>query len=101
MSELEEVKRMKAPSQKQADKVIINRGERAMRQGEQMRQQMGVPANRVKDPMLNAQPKAEPSSYKKGGLVKKTGMAKVHKGEMVLTKKQVAKKKASKSCKKK
>lgn len=27
-------------------------------------------------------------SYKKGGMVKKTGLAKVHKGEKVLTKKQ-------------
>ena len=26
--------------------------------------------------------------FKKGGMVKKTGMAKVHKGERVLTKKQ-------------
>lgn len=31
---------------------------------------------------------ASPSSFKKGGKVKKTGMAKVHKGERVLTKKQ-------------
>lgn len=30
-------------------------------------------------------------SYKKGGVVKKTGMAKVHKGERVLTKKQARK----------
>jgi hypothetical protein len=28
---------------------------------------------------------AEPSSYKKGGKVKRTGVAKVHKGEIVLT----------------
>ena len=32
---------------------------------------------------------SEPKSYAKGGMVKKTGMAKVHKGEKVLTKKQV------------
>ena len=31
---------------------------------------------------------ASPSSYKHGGLVKKSGMAKVHKGERVLTKSQ-------------
>lgn len=31
---------------------------------------------------------AKPSSYKKGGVVKKGGQAKVHKGERVLTKKQ-------------
>jgi hypothetical protein len=31
---------------------------------------------------------AVPDSYKKGGKVKKTGLALVHKGEKVLTKKQ-------------
>lgn len=31
---------------------------------------------------------AEPDSYKRGGTVRKTGMAKVHKGERVLTKRQ-------------
>lgn len=31
---------------------------------------------------------ADPSGYKKGGTVKKSGMAKVHKGEKVLTKRQ-------------
>jgi hypothetical protein len=30
----------------------------------------------------------DPGTYKKGGKVKKTGLAKVHKGERVLTKKQ-------------
>lgn len=39
-------------------------------------------------------PKAIPSSFKKGGKVKKTGMAKVHKGEVVLTKEQVKKRQA-------
>jgi len=34
---------------------------------------------------------ANPGSYKKGGKVKKTGMALVHKGEVVLTAKQAAK----------
>lgn len=33
-----------------------------------------------------------PGGFKKGGMVKKTGMALVHKGEKVLTKKQQAKK---------
>lgn len=33
-------------------------------------------------------PMAEPDSYKRGGIVKKTGMAKVHKGERMLTKSQ-------------
>lgn len=35
--------------------------------------------------------KAQPSSYKKGGKVRKTGKAKVHKGERVLTVKQTKK----------
>lgn len=41
--------------------------------------------------------KAKPSSFKKGGIVYRTGMAKVHKGEKVLTVKQqkAAKKKSS------
>ena len=34
---------------------------------------------------------AKPNSYKKGGKVKKTGVAKVHKNERVLTVKQTAK----------
>ena len=33
---------------------------------------------------------ASPASFAKGGAVKKTGLAKVHKGERVLTAKQVA-----------
>ena len=33
-------------------------------------------------------PMASPPSYKKGGKVKKTGMALVHKGERVMTRKQ-------------
>lgn len=37
-----------------------------------------------------AAPMASPSSFAKGGLVRKTGMAKVHKGEKILTAKQVA-----------
>lgn len=40
-----------------------------------------------------ATPKAVPGSFKRGGVVQKTGMAKVHKGERVLTVKQAAKKK--------
>jgi hypothetical protein len=35
-------------------------------------------------------PLSHPSSFKKGGVVKKTGFAKLHKGEIVLTKKQAA-----------
>lgn len=34
---------------------------------------------------------ADPSGYKKGGKVKKTGMAKVHKNERILTRKQARK----------
>lgn len=34
---------------------------------------------------------AKPSSYSKGGKVKRSGRAKVHKGERVLTKKQTRK----------
>jgi hypothetical protein len=45
-----------------------------------------------------SKPTAKPSSYKKGGTVQKTGMAKVHKGEKVLT---VAQVKAAKKKKKK
>ena len=33
-------------------------------------------------------PLARPSSYKKGGTVRKTGLAKLHKGEVLLTKKK-------------
>jgi hypothetical protein len=33
-------------------------------------------------------PLSRPSSYKMGGVVKKTGLAKLHKGELVLTKKK-------------
>jgi len=33
-------------------------------------------------------PMASPSTFAKGGVVKKTGLAKVHKGEKVLTAKQ-------------
>jgi hypothetical protein len=35
-------------------------------------------------------PLSRPSSFKKGGVVKKTGFAKLHKDEVVLTKKQAA-----------
>ncbi len=42
---------------------------------------------------------ASPDSYKRGGTVKRTGMAKVHKGERVLTKRQ-AKRYRKGGCKK-
>ena len=38
--------------------------------------------------LKNPQPQAKPNSYKKGGKVRKSGVAKVHKGERVLTTKQ-------------
>jgi hypothetical protein len=37
---------------------------------------------------VNPSDQAKPNSYKKGGKVKKSGQAKVHKGERVLTTKQ-------------
>lgn len=57
----------------------------------------GAAAQRGKDPLLTA----KPSSYKKGGKVQKTGTAKVHKGEVVLTKKQAKKPAIKKAMKKK
>jgi hypothetical protein len=50
--------------------------------------QLGAAAKKKAEKML-----AEPPSYNKGGTVKKTGMALVHKGEKVLTAKQAKKKK--------
>jgi hypothetical protein len=44
---------------------------------------LGLPGQ-VQPPM----PGAVPGAFKRGGRVKKTGMAKVHKGEKVLTAKQ-------------
>lgn len=46
-------------------------------------------------------PKITNDSYKKGGKVKQTGMALVHKGERVLTKKQAAKPAVKRAIKKK
>lgn len=40
---------------------------------------------------VNVGTKAKVKGYKKGGKVKKTGLAKVHKGERVLNKKQTQK----------
>jgi hypothetical protein len=45
----------------------------------------------TRQPPVQNQPAAQPNSYKKGGKVRKTGVAKVHKGERVLTKKQTKK----------
>lgn len=53
------------------------------------------PRLRTKAPKLTVAPKLEmasPPSFKCGGEVKKTGMALVHKGEKVLTKKQQGRK---------
>ena len=52
----------------------------------------GTVGNALKvDDRHNSIIRSKPGSYKKGGKVKKTGMAKVHKGERVLTKKQTKK----------
>ena len=53
------------------------------------------PVNKIttSDPTLGElYPSAMPSGFKKGGKVKKTGVALVHKGERVLTAKQAKKK---------
>lgn len=49
-----------------------------------------TPSDMAKDELKKRQ--AKPFSYKKGGMVKKSGTAKVHKGEMVVRK--TARKKA-------
>jgi hypothetical protein len=46
---------------------------------------------------VNQSEAAVPPSYKHGGKVKKSGLAKVHKGEVVVTASKAAKGKASKS----
>jgi len=49
---------------------------------------------------MQAETKAKPFVFKKGGMVKKSGIAKIHKGEKVLTVKQVkAEKKEDKAAK--
>jgi hypothetical protein len=57
---------------------------------------MGKKSKKKKKSELLKQPTpagiADPSAYKKGGKVKKTGVALVHKGECVLTAKQAKKK---------
>ena len=44
-----------------------------------------------KKPATNPTKMASPTGFKKGGKVKKTGMAKVHRGEVVLTKSEAKK----------
>jgi hypothetical protein len=52
------------------------------------------PATKPPTPVKPApKPMAKPPSFKKGGTVQKTGLAKVHKGEKILTKAQVKTKK--------
>ena len=46
---------------------------------------------REEDPGLEQRQMAQPSSYRRGGKVRKSGMAKVHRGEVVLTKKRANK----------
>jgi len=48
----------------------------------------GVQGATKKKSSQQSQQVAQPPVYKRGGKVKKTGMAKVHRGERVLTKKQ-------------
>lgn len=54
------------------------------------RQLLGKDLSRAVSTRATSAVAATPPSFAKGGLVKKTGMAKVHKGERVLTAKQVA-----------
>ena len=94
MSELTEVMKKTNPKQqKQAEDARLKKSASKMaQQGEAMRKSMGgAAAGRAADPMLKKAGMASPPSYKKGGTVKKTGMAKVHKGEKVLTKDQAKK----------
>jgi hypothetical protein len=44
--------------------------------------------SRTSDPGLTERQMAKPDSYRRGGKVRKGGMARLHKGERVLTKKQ-------------
>ena len=46
---------------------------------------MGAARKKKKSAKPDATATAQPPSFKKGGKVKKTGMAKVHRGEVVLT----------------
>ena len=51
----------------------------------------GSPKQEKVDAAKLEEPKAVPSEYEHGGKVRKTGRAKVHKGERVLTKRQARK----------
>ena len=51
---------------------------------------LGAVRKRAVHHITPAAQRASPASYAKGGKVKRTGLAKVHKGEVVLTKKSVA-----------
>jgi len=52
------------------------------------------PRRRRPIPPAPKETKASPPSFAKGGVVKKTGLAKVHKGEVVLTAAQAKRMKA-------
>jgi hypothetical protein len=51
---------------------------------------LGAVRKRAVHHITPAHMRATPASYAKGGKVKKTGLARVHKGEVVLTGKEVA-----------
>lgn len=51
---------------------------------------LGAVRKRAVHHITPAHQRASPASYAKGGKVRKTGLAKVHKGEVVLTSKEVA-----------
>jgi len=73
---------------------MVNRLKKAMRWvggvKEGAQQLMGKEIGRAVSSKVAQTVTATPASYAKGGLVRKTGLAKVHKGERVLTAKQVA-----------
>ena len=49
-----------------------------------------IPPEIEPQPTWGKSPFYHPREFKKGGLVRKTGLVKVHKGELILTKKQAA-----------
>jgi hypothetical protein len=69
------------------------RAEAKRRAKKKMQAQQMTQGSVPPEPAMKQMPMAQPSSFKKGGKVKKTGMALVHKGEKVLTKKQQESKK--------
>jgi len=64
------------------------------RRSEPIRRRRRVPPEPLKQKPAPKATKASPPSFAKGGVVKKTGLAKVHKGEVVLTAAQAKRMKA-------